>query len=637
MPLRAVSNSSWFITGNLLGRNFEFLLDTGAECTLVHENIWKSFFSTGPEIPTLHCTSVSLHLANGETMRAAGEVVTDLTVGGLRGNGPIIVANIGSLQGVIGLDFLEKLGAQIDLKRGTLQIEDHMIVMHRKHASSCCRIAVTESITIPAQSEIESTGQIKRKSKSAAPMSFLDIGVVECLNTLPQQHGLLLARTIVHPNNGEVPLRIMNLSKKPVSICKGSTVGLLHQAVGVTGVESLEDCGNLEEPNVSLPDHMISLLNECHEDLQPQEYQKLSSFLKRYEDIFAAPDGKLGRTHIVEHTIDTGNSVPVRQRSWRLPFARRQVAEKEVECMLKEDVIQPSSSAWASPIVLVTKKDGSVRFCVDYRKLNGLTRKDAYPLPRITECLDTLAGAKWFCTLDLASGYWQVPMAEKDRPKTAFTVGGGLYEFKVLPFGLCNALATFERLMELVLSGLQWKQCLVYLDDIIVFGDSFDKTLANLDSVFCRLRSAGLTLKPKKCFLFKTSVKFLGHIVSEEGVACDPDKIAAVQSCPTPKDRTEMRHFLGLASYYRRFIPNFSTIAAPLNALTCTNVTFSWSQDCEVAFNQLKTLLTSAPVLSFPRADGGEFVLDTDASNVGIGAVLSQIQDGQETGYCICQ
>ena len=317
---------------------------------LLCTKLFGIFFFT--DIP-LHASTVTLHLANGETMRAAGEVVTDLVVGGLRVSGPIVVANIGSLQGVIGLDFLEKLGAQINLKKGTLQIDDHTIVMHKKHAASCCRVAVKESITIPAQSEIQSLGLIKRKSKSVAPVGFPSVGVVECLNTLPRRHGLLLARTIVHPSNGEVPLRLINLSKKPVSICEGSTVGLLHQVVGVTEGVGPGDCGNSEDPNVSLPGHMSSLLSECREDLQPQEYQKLSSFLKRYEDIFAAPDGKLGRTHLVEHTIDTGNSLPIKQRAWRLPFARRQVAEEEIQRMLREDVIEPSSSAWASPIVLV--------------------------------------------------------------------------------------------------------------------------------------------------------------------------------------------------------------------------------------------------------------------------------------------
>ena len=491
-----------------------------------------------------------------------------------------------------------------------------------------------ESLTIPALSEVHAMGKVKSQSKNCSEERPPAVGVVECVDSLPESYGVLMARTVVSPKDGEVPIRLMNLNEEPVTIDVGKTVGLLAPAVGATDVcdyGGSEATQSSEDLDVSFPDHMSSLLDKCHGDLSPLEYQKLSSFLKSYVGIFASPDGKLGRTNLIEHEIETGDSAPIKQRAWRLPFAKRQVAENEVKRMLAEDIIEPAHGPWASPIVLVTKKDGSVRFCVDYRKLNDATRKDAYPLPRITECLDTLAGSKWFCCLHLASGYWQVPMAEKDKPKTAFTVGGGLYQFRVLRFGLCNAPATFERLMELVLSGLQWKQCLVYLNDIIVFGDSFDATLTNLASVFSRLQSAGLTLKPKKCFLFQRSVKFLGHIVSEQGVSCDPDKISAVQNCERPTNKTEARHFLGLASYYRRFIPHFATIAAPLHALTSTHTKFSWSDECEEAFNQLKTLLTTAPVLSFPNPDEGEFILDTDASNVGLGAVLSQLQQGRET------
>ena len=198
--------------------------------------------------------------------------------------------------------------------------------------------------------------------------------------------------------------------------------------------------------------------------------------------------------------------------------------------MLERDVIEPSSSPCASGIVLVRKKDGTTRFCVDYRKLNDATIKDAYPLPRIDETLDHLSGACWFSTLDMSSGYWQVDVEEKDRPKTAFITKRGLYQFKVMPFGLCNAPATFERLMEMVLNGLQWNICLVYLDDIIVLGRSFDDMMANLKSVFKRLSSAGLKIKAKKCSLFAKEVEYLGHIISEKGVSTDPIKVETVQN-----------------------------------------------------------------------------------------------------------
>jgi len=234
------------------------------------------------------------------------------------------------------------------------------------------------------------------------------------------------------------------------------------------------------------------------------------------------------------------------------------------------DVIEPSSSPWSSPIVLVQKKDGTSRFCVDYRRLNDITHKDSYPLPRIDDTIEALSGVEWFSTLDLRSGYWQVPLDESSKEKTAFSTGRGLWQFKVMPFGLCNAPATFERLMEQVLAGLPLSIALVYLDDILVPGHSFSHQLSNLRKVFERLRAAKLKLSPKKCLLFRREVKYLGHMVSKNGITPDPDKAEAVLSWPTPMSATEVKSFLGLCSYYRRFIPHFSIIAHPLHQCAST-------------------------------------------------------------------
>ena len=290
--------------------------------------------------------------------------------------------------------------------------------------------------------------------------------------------------------------------------------------------------------------------------------------------------------------------------------------------MLDKGVIEPGGGPWASPIVLVKKKSGEWHFCSDYRKLNEVTKKDAYPLPRIDDTLDMLSGAKYFSTLDLASGYWQVAMDESDKEKTAVYTYQGLYQFKRMPFGLCNAPSTFERLMDVVLKGLVGVRCLVYLDDVIVFRATIGECCDRLEEVLQRLEGVGLKIKGSKCQLFQPEVEYLGHIVSAEGVAADPKKVEAVQNWPTPRCVKDIRSFLGLCSYYWNFIKGFSQVAAPMNRLLEKEREFTWTEECEAAFELLKQSLTSAPILGYPRP-GGQLVVDMDASDVGLGAVLS--------------
>ena len=211
-------------------------------------------------------------------------------------------------------------------------------------------------------------------------------------------------------------------------------------------------------------EHLMPLLDGMSDQLEPEQQERVLDLVLKYQGIFALPNGELGHTTLVQHTVDTGDSRPIKQPPRRMPLPQREIADREVDKMLEKGYIEPSDSPWASPIVLVTKKDGSTRFCIDYRRLNDVTRKDAYPLPHINETIKTLSGAGWFSTLDLASGYWQVSVAPEDRPKTAFTTRKGLFQWRVMPFGLSNAPATFSRLMELVLRGLNWEHCMVYLD-----------------------------------------------------------------------------------------------------------------------------------------------------------------------------
>ena len=285
--------------------------------------------------------------------------------------------------------------------------------------------------------------------------------------------------------------------------------------------------------------------------------------------------------------------------------------------MLLEGQTEPSDSPWAFPVVLVTKKDGSTRFCVDYRCLNSLTVKDAYPLPRINDSLRLLGNQQWFSTMDLASGYWQVAMSADAKRKAAFVTHEGLFKFRVMSFGLCNAPATFERLMLWVLCGMRWSRCLVYLY-VISFGVSVSEAFIRLDEVLCRLSDFGLQLKAKRCTFMQTEVAFLGHIVGRTGLACDPGNISAVCAWHAPGSVRQVRQFVGCIGYYRRFIQDFAGLSDPLVALTRKGVAFAWTDRHQVAFDTLKTCLLNAPILDFPTEDG-RFVLDTDASLFAVG------------------
>ena len=342
------------------------------------------------------------------------------------------------------------------------------------------------------------------------------------------------------------------------------------------------------------------LVEDCGQELCSGERDVFYHLLLTYADVLASSVSDLGRTDRLRHHIETGNSPPVRQSVRRIAPCRREEVKKLLNQMLEQEIIEPSSSPWASPVVLVQKKDGSTRFCIDYRKLNRVTRKDAYPLPRIDMTLDTLHGSKWFTTLDLLSGYWQVEMEAADKEKTAFCTTEGLFQFRVMPFGLSNALASFQRLMDLVLTGLQWSQCLVYLDNIIVLGRSFQEHIQNLESVFQRLRESGLKLKPSKCSFFQKKVHYLGHVISRDGVATDPGKTAKVTTWPVPTSRREAQQFLGFASYYRRFIKDFAHLARPLHRLTEKTAPFKWNDECQSSFDRLRECLCSAPVLAYP-------------------------------------
>ena len=381
-------------------------------------------------------------------------------------------------------------------------------------------------------------------------------------------------------------------------------------------------CGRLKNSET------LSKLESLFVHLPESQGSELTKLIKKYPILFSDTPS---RTHLIEHDIDVGDSTPIKQRFYRCAPHKRKVLEAEVKYMLDNGVAVPSSSSWASQSLLVDKSDKSPRFCTDYRKVNKVTKPDSYPLPRMEDCIDQVGAAKFVSKFDLLKGYWQVPLSARAREISAFITPTGLYEYTVMSFGLRNAPATFQRLMNMVVSGLEG--CAVYLDDVVIFSDTWDMHVQRIRALFDRLAEARLTVNLAKCEFARATVTYLGRVVGQGQVRPVDAKVRAVAQYPAPTTKKELMRFLGLVGYYRSFCKNFSTVVAPLTDLLKGKAKFVWSSHCQSAFDHVKSLLCSAPVLAAPCLDE-PFKIQVDASQVGAGAVLLQEKDNIDRPVC---
>ena len=345
----------------------------------------------------------------------------------------------------------------------------------------------------------------------------------------------------------------------------------------------------------------------------------------QFPDVFACNPYDIGKTSLTAHDIETSDNVPFKVAPYRTPWSERELVATEVKELLRHGIIRPSKSPWASPYLMVSKKGHSKkRFCIDFRRLNSITRKDTFPIPRIDDCLDLLGNAKYFSTIDLASGYWQVPLTERSKCKTAFIADGSLYEFNVMPFGLCNAPGTFQRLMKKLLNPCK-EFTMAYLDDVIIFSKTAEEHSVHLEEVMRCMKAAGLKLRPEKCHFWVQTFDFLGYEITPTGVRPTTEKLDALKNFTRPLNKKSVKRFLGFTSFYRRFVHRYAELAAPLDHLARPKTTFQWTEACENAFQKIVAKIASAQTLSLVREDL-DFQLHTDASGVALGAVLSQMQ-----------
>ena len=590
--------------------------------------------------------NIKLEAANSELITVKGTSNFVFKIEDLEFEWEAFVADIPD-SGIIGYDFLYHHDCELAARRG-LSIGGRSVTCNLKGVpGENNKVVLTSDTIIPAYSETVLYGKTNISTVKGK------VAIIEPLTLTHDDHiDLVLGRSLIDTRRDDmtIPVRVMNISDTEIKLHAGMKLGFVEE---VDHIGEIDECENTELDQLCRTHSVCKVHSMClkkvdittSSDAEQQEWcddlkalyhrsvnkldlgktERAKTLLNKHVTKFSTSPDDHGRTSIVQHPVDTGSAKPVRSNARRPPKAFEGEEEEIIEKQLKAGIITESTSPWASPLVFVRKRDGTTRVCVDYRKVNNLTSFCAYPLPRVSDCLDCLHGAKLFSTLDLQAGYWQIEVKPEDRPKTAFITRSGLFEYVTMPFGLCNAPSTFERCMELIMKGLQWKTLLIYLDDLIVFSSTFDEHIERLDEVLTRLGNAGLKLKPSKCHLFQEKVLFLGHLVTSKGVEPDPQKVEAVRDWPTPKNVTGVRAFLGLCSYYRRFICGFAHIAGPLHRLLEAGQAFVWSVECQNAFDELKSKLIGSEVMSYPSNDG-LFILDTDASDVGIGAALSQMQ-----------
>ena len=615
-----------YVDARIHGKHVVCLLDTGCEQTIVGRKLL-------PNHCPLYDTDLKLFAANGTAIPLVGATSLKLTIDGH----PIVVKAVvtDALEELIlGVDWLSANRCIWDFGGATLRCQDWTFkIQHRIQRGFVRRIYSAQEVVIPAGHQVD------------VPVRMVLSGLQEpvadwMLEPKQVARGVVVARTLMTGQATMAAAHVINTSVNVHRLRVGQYIGAA-EPVEATSEESTtlkvvtsspsQQQGSGEIIDVpAVPDHLREIMETLPPEMSEAERAAVIKFVVGNADSFSKSEFDLGRTSLVKHRIDTGDHRPFKQPLRRHPVAHLPIIDEHVEKMLRHDIIEPAASPWSSNVVLIQKPRGQgLRFCVDYRQVNQLTYKDSYPLPRIDTCLQSIGKAKFFSTIDLRSSYWQTEIDERDRDKSTFVTRRGAFRFKVLSFGLANAPALFQRLMDLVLSGLTWEVCLVYLDDIIVFSDTFRQHLDRLTMVFERLKSAGLKINASKTRMFQRRVSFLGHVVSEAGIEPDPSKIEAVRTWPRPRNLTELRSFVGLASYYRDHIRSFASIARPLHVLTRKGARFEWTEAQETAFNQLKELLTSAPVLSAPM-DTGTFILDADASNEAVGVVLQQVQDGKE-------
>lgn len=591
------TDTNYYIQLSSNNKPYSWLVDTGATISaLKHKYVLEQNIPVQKEDIIINGIGGKVH--------AIGYVYLTLTSGDhhLKCNKFYVFNSLPCrANGIIGQDFINKQRSILDFSKETFTLFTHnnlkLVLPFLRYNNS-----------VETSPRCESIHYFQTNFKE------------ECVvHSKELSEGIFLANCIAKPVNGLIPIKILNTTDKS---CTLDNISPYIEKLSDYNICNFDKSGN----DASRVKQLFSVLNLKH--LNREEQISIENLCAKYSDIFYLPGDRLSTTSIYKHSISLKPNVSsVFTKPYRLPHSQKGEIKQQIDKMLGEGVIEPCRSEWSSPVLLVPKKtDGTGqkkwRLVIDYRKLNNCIEDDKFPLPNISEVLDSLSGSIYFSHLDMYQGYYNIELEQNSRKYTAFC--SGQYQMTRMPMGLKTSPGSFSRMMTMAMTGLTHDKCLVYLDDLVVFGRNLSIHNKNLQDVFERLRKVNLKLNPQKCNFLKKDLLYLGHVVSGDGVLPDPDKIKVVQNYPCPTNVDESRRFVAFVNFYRKFIPNFAELAYPLNKLCRKNASFIWDEKCQSSFEKLKEKILSPPVLQYPNfSEQNEFTVQTDASNYAIGAILS--------------
>lgn len=581
-----------------------FMIDTGSTRSFISPRIGNEYYASSKQIEPFEVISTHATSKHNEVA-----YITLPKIFNTNQKHKFYIYSVDErYDGLLGSDLLKQLNAKIDMKSQTLFTDFTKIPIIYTPPTR-------EMYNLPPRSEM----------RVKLPVNLLHGEGI--LKFTQFSNGVRMPAAIVKCTNGYATTVIQNTTDllQKLTVTSPFPIELFHQqSLNVNATKLNQPV--LQEDVESLLEKNLKKLRLDH--MNEEERMTISNLCREYKDIFYCEDIPLSFSNQVKHKIRTKNEDPINLKAHRLPPVQTQEIKKQVSKMLHDNIIQESHSPWSAPVHLVPKKldasgEQKWRMVVDYRRLNDITTDDKYPLPNINDLFDMLGKSMYFTTLDLASGYHQIEVEPEDKPKTAFSTPFGHFEFHRMPFGLKTAPATFQRAMDNVLRGLQGIHCLVYLDDVIIFSKSLTEHVEKLKAVFERFHQTNLKIQLDKSHFLRKEVLYLGHTITSEGLKPNNDKIDAVLKYPIPQTTSDIKSFLGLIGYYRKFIRDFAKITRPLTACLKKGKKIVLNEEYINSFETCKKLLTNAPLLQFPDFDK-PFVLTTDASNFAIGAVLSQ-------------